>query len=124
MQPPDQLGFFRLIFLKQVELNKKIGHDLLTIREDIHQRERFTKEYVLAMHAELTEVLDWMNWKIWKKTRVEYDEQRLKELRIELVDLMHFLINIMILWEMTPEMLEEIFLEKNKVNHERQDGGY
>lgn len=124
MLPADQLGFLRLVFLKQVELNRKIGHDLLKIRENIFEREKFTKEYVLAMHCELTEFLDWTNFKIWKKTRHVYDDQRLKELRIELVDLFHFLVNLMILWDITPEMLEEIFLEKNAENHNRQDRGY
>jgi dimeric dUTPase (all-alpha-NTP-PPase superfamily) len=118
------LGFLRLVFNKQIALNKKIGFDLLKIREDQFEREKFTKEYVLAMHCELTEFSDWTNFKIWRKTRHVYDDQRLKELRIELIDLLHFLINLMILWEMTPEMLEEIFLEKNAENHNRQERGY
>jgi len=124
MKYPDPLSFITLIFNKQIELNKKIGNDLFKIREDIIEREKFTKEYVLAMHAELTEVLDWINWKSWKKTRVEYDEKRIKELQIELIDLLHFLVNLMILWEMTPMILEDLYLEKNKINHDRQDGGY
>lgn len=118
---PDNLGFLRVIFAKQLELNKKIGHDLLLIKENAVERDRFTKEYILASADELFEVLHEINWKIWRKQRKEVDEKKIQE---ELIDVLHFWINLCIIWNMTPDILEEIYLSKNATNHKRQDEGY
>lgn len=115
-------SFLEEIFASQIKLNERIGHPL--VGRSITEIEWLTKEFVLAMMAELGETLEWMNWKIWKKTRVQYDAKRVRELHIELVDLLHFLVNIMILWDMTPQMVVQYYREKNKVNHERQENGY
>lgn len=115
-------SFLEEIFASQIKLNEKIGHPL--VGRSITEIEWLTKEFVLAMMAELGETLEWMNWKIWKKTRVQYDAARVRELHIELVDLLHFLVNIMILWDMTPQMVVQYYREKNKVNHDRQENGY
>lgn len=118
---PDNLGFLRVIFAKQLELNKKIGHDLLIIKEDVIERDRFTKEYILASADELFEVLHEINWKIWRKQRKEVDEKKIQE---ELIDVLHFWVNLAILWNMTPDILEETYLHKNAKNINRQDEKY
>lgn len=53
-----------------------------------------TKEWVLAIVAELGEILEWTNWKPWK-TRAE-DLPNIEELRIELIDVLHFILNLFI----------------------------
>jgi dimeric dUTPase (all-alpha-NTP-PPase superfamily) len=123
-QYSDQLGFLRVTFHKQLELNEKIGHDLLIIKSDIVKRERFTKEYILAAIDELFEVLHETNWKIWKQQKKEITEEDIKKIQEELVDVFHFFINLCILWDMTPDILEEVYLHKNAINHKRQDAGY
>lgn len=115
-------SFLEELFASQIKLNERIGHPL--VGRSITEIEWLTKEFILAMMAELGETLEWMNWKIWKRTRVQYDANRVRELHIELVDLLHFLVNIMILWDMTPQMVIQYYREKNKVNHDRQDKGY
>jgi len=109
-------------FRRQQELQKKIGNDLGNLT--FEDREKWTKEFVLAMHAELTEVLDWINWKHWKKTRVKYDAQRINEIQMEIIDLFHFLLNLCQIWGVSPIMFEALFLEKHKINMERQEKGY
>jgi dimeric dUTPase (all-alpha-NTP-PPase superfamily) len=114
--------FLYNIVKKQIELTKKIGVNVQT--EDVFERERLSKEMILSMHSELSELLEWTNWKHWKKTRVEYDESRIKEIHKELIDILHFWTNLTILWGLTPAMIVEIFEEKNKENIERQEKGY
>lgn len=110
------------LFESQKKLAIRIGYPLEHL--DIKTIETLTQHYVLAMHVELDEFIEWTNWKKWKKTRVEYDDERIKELQVELIDLLHFWISLCILWEVTPEKVFDLYFEKNKENHNRQDRGY
>lgn len=86
--------------------------------------EKWHKEYILAMHAELSELLEWANWKHWKTEKVEYTDERINEIHIELIDILHFWTNLCIVWSLTPERIVELYREKNIENHKRQDKGY
>ena len=81
-----------------------------------------TKEWVLAIVAELGEILEWTNWKPWK-TRAE-DLPNIEELRIELIDVLHFILNLFIVWGVTPDLLMELFERKHRDNVLRQTKGY
>ena len=111
------------LYERQIELQKKIGSriDLPLTKEE---REHWTKENVLAIHAELTELLDWTNWKSWKKTKVEYTPTRILELQMEIIDILHFWLNLCIIWGMTPDVIMARYIEKNSINHKRQESGY
>lgn len=115
-------GDFKEIFDKQLALQEKVGCKVLNI--DMKERERLTKEFILAMHAELSELLEWTNWKMWKKTKVDYTPERLSEIRFELIDILHFWVNLCLIWGIRPETVMNIYREKNTVNHKRQDEGY
>jgi len=110
------------LFEKQYFLQKKICIDLTNL--DNEAKEVWTKENILAMHAELSELLEWINWKHWKKTKVQYTSERIKEIQFEIIDLFHFLINLALIWELTPQKMFEIYNEKNKINYERQNTKY
>lgn len=118
------MKFIKEIFEKQILLNKVIGHDLEIVKEVEESRDKYTKEFALAIHSEISEMLDWMNWKFWKKTKVDYTPERIKELHIELIDILHFWVNLCIIWDLTPEKLINLFEEKNKENFNRQERGY
>lgn len=68
-------------------------------------------------------------WKPWKSKYDEAQEKRfedltseeLKELQMELVDIQHFVFNIMLACGMTPELLYEYYVAKNKENIRRQE---
>ena len=90
---------------------------------------RFNKE---AMDAEWQEVLDRLPWKSWKanhRLRIADgealpDDVRL-EIKYELVDALHFLLNMMIRagfdsWH----EVESFYWAKNKENFDRQERGY
>ena len=86
----------------------------------LEEKQKWTKEFVLCCLDELSEILNQQNWKHWKKP-VPVNEI---ELKYELVDLLHFLISMMLVWEMDADEVYSMYLAKNKENHERQKRGY
>jgi hypothetical protein len=75
--------------------------------------------YARAMEAELGELEASLRWKWWSK-----DEIDLQNIRVELVDILHFLVSAMIAAGLTPEKLHDIYRQKHAVNIARQDSGY
>lgn len=72
-------------------------------------------------------------WKPWKKDHVEkaphakfsdMSPDDLKELKMELIDIQHFLFNMMLAVGMTPDELFNYYFAKNKENRNRQKRGY
>jgi dimeric dUTPase (all-alpha-NTP-PPase superfamily) len=56
----------------------------------------------------------------WKKTQ----GLDIEKMQGELVDLLHFWLNLCLVARMTPSDVLNKYLEKNKLNHTRQDTGY
>lgn len=80
---------------------------------------------------ELKEVNEMLPWKHWSKAKIGEEvysnytqEERINMLKIELVDLWHFVMSSMICLGMGPNELFELYMAKNKVNLERQNKGY
>lgn len=73
---------------------------------------------VLAIIAELGELLDEVNFKWWKNPK-EMDTAAIQE---ELVDVLHFFISMCIRAGLTAESLYTIYMDKNKENFDRQYG--
>ena len=72
-------------------------------------------------------------WKPWKKSYHEkapemsfnsLSESDKKELQMELIDIQHFLFNMMLASGITPADLMNMYFAKNKENRERQKRGY
>jgi dimeric dUTPase (all-alpha-NTP-PPase superfamily) len=90
---------------------------------------RWHKEFSLALMMESSELMDWSPWKTWSKQLgnkqqvAEFSNEHVTEVLFEVADCFHFLINICLVYGITPEDLFESFTNKNKVNHTRQDGG-
>jgi hypothetical protein len=76
-------------------------------------------KYVKAMQEELGELQEELLWKWWSKDKID-----LQNLRVELVDILHFLVSAMICAGFTPEKLFDVYKQKHAVNVERQDSGY
>jgi len=98
--------------------------DKLMLSEHMPDRERVSSWNILAMHAELSELLEWTNWKLHKKTRVIYDKNRVHDMHIELIDILHYWMNLCIIWGLTPDEIIRIYEKKNTENHDRQNRGY
>jgi|694.fasta_scaffold21454_15 hypothetical protein len=72
-------------------------------------------------------------WKPWKKSYHEkaplmtfnsLTEDDKKELQMELIDIQHFVFNMMLASGLTPADLMNMYFAKNKENRERQKRGY
>ncbi len=75
--------------------------------------------YSRAMREEIRELDQSLLWKWWSKDHLD-----LQNVRVELVDILHFLVSAMISAGMTPDSLHSIYSQKHAINMARQDSGY
>lgn len=75
-----------------------------------------TKEFVLQMADEDFELLREINWKHHKLVKKELDYERI---RLELVDIFKFWLNICIIWGVEPKDFIDAFFKKSKEVEER-----
>jgi dimeric dUTPase (all-alpha-NTP-PPase superfamily) len=115
MDAPDQL---REIFRLQEALNLRIGVDTRHMTDE--QRQQWVLNYCRAMSQEIAELTDSVPWKWWAKYQT-FDKQNA---RVEVVDLMHFLISLALVLEMTPDDFFAAYTKKHQVNVNRQETGY
>ncbi len=115
MTKPDKL---EEIFRLQEQLNQRIGVDTAHMTEE--QRQQWVLNYCRAMSQEIAELTDSVPWKWWAKYQ-KFDKQNA---RVEVIDLLHFLISIAQVLEMAPEDFFDAYTKKHKVNFARQDSGY
>lgn len=115
MAKPDKL---EEIFRLQEQLNLRLGVDTAHMKDD--QRQQWVLNYCRAMTQEIAELTDSVPWKWWAKYQ-KFDKQNA---RVEVIDLLHFLISIAQVLEMTPDDFYDAYTKKHKVNIARQDSGY
>jgi len=75
--------------------------------------------YTKAMDEESKELKDDLLWKWWSK-----DEIDIQNIRVELIDILHFLVSAMIAAGLTPDKVFDVYRQKHAVNLNRQDSGY
>lgn len=77
---------------------------------------------ITSIIGELGEILEEQQaWKDWKENP---DDPDLQNLRMEVADLWHFIINLTLYMGMDAYDLYQEFIDKNKVNHKRQNNNY
>jgi dimeric dUTPase (all-alpha-NTP-PPase superfamily) len=107
------------MFEMQRELNRRIlGQEV----ELLHQEERakWLLNYARALQQEVAELVDCVPWKWW----AHYQKLDIQNARVELIDIVHFVICIAQALGMTSEDLFNTYTKKNEVNHQRQASGY
>lgn len=80
---------------------------------------RWITSYAKAMCEELNELEADLLWKWWSK-----DEINLQNIRVELIDILHFLVSAMICAGLSPDKVFDVYRQKHAVNLSRQDSGY
>ncbi|HTI69920.1 MAG TPA: dUTPase [Candidatus Limnocylindria bacterium] len=115
MEAPDQL---RELFRMQKALNARIG----VFTDDMSEADKtkWILNYCRAMSQEMAELTDSVPWKWWAKYQ-KFDEQNA---RVEVVDLLHFLISMAQVLGMSADDVFQAYLKKNEVNFKRQESGY
>lgn len=96
---------------------EKQGLTLDEVRSDKEQLVKWNKEYILALIAEATEVLNEVDWKMHKKMNLPNDaRERLLE---ESIDVMKFLLGLMIVNGFSLEDIYTMFVKKSKIVEKR-----
>jgi dUTPase len=72
-----------------------------------------------ALEDELDELNEELLWKWWSKDNID-----IQNIRVEIVDLFHFLLQLSQMAGMTPEDIHRLYMQKNRINFERQHKGY
>jgi hypothetical protein len=133
------------IYNLQKDIQEKVyGYNFEKMRElDLLSFRQFFDWNYHAIQDELREVFEALGgvnqgignavWKPWKANHYnkaphmkfsDMSESDLKELKMELIDIQHFLFNMMLAVGLTPEELYNYYFSKNKENRERQKRGY
>ena len=87
------------------------------VRNDKNRLVKWNKEYILALIAEATEVLNEVDWKMHKHMDLPNDARaRLLE---ESIDVMKFLLGLMIVNGFSLDDIYNMFKEKSKVVEKR-----
>ena len=106
------------IFQMQRSLNLRIGVD--TDAMDESQRVQWVLNYARALSQEIAELTDSVPWKWWAK----YQKFDLQNARVEVVDMLHFLVSLSQVLGMSATDIHTAYMKKNQVNLQRQESGY
>jgi len=102
----------------QKQLNQRIGVDTDLMSND--ERQAWLLQYCRAMSQEIAELTDCVPWKWWAKYQT-FDQQNA---RVEIVDLLHFLIFMAQVAGLSADEVFEAYTKKHAVNLNRQESGY
>ena len=106
------------IFKMQYELNRRVGIDSSNLSDE--DKIKWTLNYSRALAQENSELVDSLPWKWWAK----YQKFDIQNARVEVVDMLHFLVSMAQVLGMTADDFYQAYTKKNQVNHNRQDSGY
>lgn len=116
----------REIMKKQAEFQARLGFNYSNMTPQ--ERAEYMRDNRGYLEDEVAEALYEMPYyKSWKN----YDNmsegevlQAWQKVRMELVDSLHFFVNLLLCAGFTADELYEMYIMKNKENHRRQDVGY
>ena len=118
------------IYDAQIELIKRL--QLSEVINDGDRTEpvfgKFIIDTIACIHNELEELRDSVYWKHWTseaKTEGMFNSIRnLQNARVEAIDILFFLLEIMIALGLKPDDIYNLYMKKWIVNMNRQDTGY
>ena len=134
----DTLG--DILNLQRDNQTNVYGHDFskMSLREVMHFWHSNTHALLDEIH-EATDALGGIEdgsgnavWKYWKKDYNKYDNLKFSDLtdrdqlecKFEIIDILHFFMNMAISIGMTPQEMYNMYMAKNKENIDRQARGY
>lgn len=111
---------------KQNELQKRLGTDFTQLNDE--ERAEFMRNHRGYLEDEIAEALYEMPfYKKWKDYSGMTDIDKAlawDKVKLELVDALHFFVNLLLAAGFTAEEVLDMYLAKNSENHRRQDEGY
>ena len=94
---------------------------------DAIDRQRLIGNMTLAATDELHEFLNrtpWKPWKVYRSSDFDPTPDELKEIKMELVDVLHFWMVLCLAFNMSADEIFGFYMAKNKENIDRLDRGY
>lgn len=114
------------IIEKQRKLQERV--DKRYTSEDPAVRAAFMRDHRGYLADELAEALyempNYKQWKDYSDMSPEKREVQWQKVRMELIDCLHFFVNLLIGAGMNAEEIYQMYMAKNDENHRRQDAGY
>lgn len=114
------------IMEKQRELQTRLGTNFAAMSDE--ERAAFMRNHRGYLADEVAEALyEVPNYKLWKDYSNVSPEARniqWQKVRMELIDSLHFFVNLLLCSGMTAEEVYQMYMAKNAENHRRQDAGY
>jgi dimeric dUTPase (all-alpha-NTP-PPase superfamily) len=111
---------------KQLALQDRLGTNFSEMT--LEERAEFMRNHRGYLADELAEALYEMPYyKLWKDYSNMTEEEiavAWQKVRMELIDCLHFFVNLLLCAGMTPGEVHAMYMAKNKENHRRQDTGY
>lgn len=124
--PEGTTDSLEILFHYQSKLQERLG-TWDKINGNPAAQQQFMNQMFLAVMEENVEIMRETAYKNpefvpfgWKKTQ----GLNIEKMQGELVDMLHFWLNLCIVARMTPQDVVKQYLDKNKINHTRQDEGY
>lgn len=115
-----QAKFMEELGVPAINLKTRLDSKI-PVNEFIKMLTSFTQTCTTAVACETTELLDALPWKPWKKS---YKEVDLNNVHIEIIDILHFVIEIAIIWGLDARSLYNLYMKKMQENIDRQNKGY
>lgn len=117
------------LFKHQAALNKRIGFDPEALRKNFDPKlaGEWLNNYIMASASELEELRDCTYWKHWcaeAKQGRRFELHDLQNARVEVIDLLFFWISMAQCLGLDANDVIELYQQKLRVNHDRQDGDY
>ncbi|MBP7936072.1 MAG: dUTPase [Phycisphaerae bacterium] len=117
------------LFRHQAELNKRVGFDPDELRANFDPQKagQWLNNYLAAMSNELEELRDCTFWKHWcaeAKQGKRFLLHDLQNARVEVIDMLFFWISLAQCVGLDAEGVMDLYRQKLKINHQRQETGY
>lgn len=111
---------FELIFNRIKNYHEELGHNV--VDGYMEQRMQSMRNSALALVIELAELINSTPWKPWRKIKDQiFDKDNAIR---EIVDIIFFLVSICEELHITPQEIEEKFLQVLENNYTRLNNGY
>lgn len=115
----------------QSSFNEIAGH-VPNMGKSLKPNMRWIQRWMLCMSQEVAECVDWLHWKWWSKRSGNkkvaeadlYSIDHIQEIKMELIDIQHFLLSAYLELGMTAEDVYDRYNEKMAANYKRQEGEY
>ena len=116
----------KTIMEKQAELQARVDDRYLSNNPKV--RAEYMRDHFVYLDQELQEALYEMpffkRWKDYSDMTEEQAEVAWEKVKMELIDALHFFVNLLLCAGMSAEEVYQMYIMKNIENHRRQDAGY